>query len=31
MTMLSDGVKAKGAQDDVRVRDIAEIVLEAVK
>jgi Fe-S oxidoreductase len=31
MTMLSDGVKAKGEGDNVTVRDIAEIVLEAVK
>jgi Fe-S oxidoreductase len=31
MTMLSDGVKAKEQVDNVRVRDIAEIVLEAVK
>ncbi len=31
MTMLTDGVKAKGETDNVRVRDIAEIVLEAVK
>jgi Fe-S oxidoreductase len=31
MTMLTDGVKAKGEGDNVQVRDIAEIVLEAVK
>ncbi len=31
MTMLSDGVKAKGAGETVKVRDIAEIVLDAVK
>ncbi len=31
MTMLTDGVKAKGEGDHVQVRDIAEIVLEAVK
>ncbi len=31
MTMLTDGVKAKGEADNVHVRDIAEIVLEAVK
>jgi Fe-S oxidoreductase len=31
MTMLTDGVKAKGAGDTVHVRDIAEIVLDAVK
>ena len=31
MTMMSDGVKAKGEGDNVRVRDIAEIVLEAVR
>ncbi len=31
MTMLSDGVKAKGENDNVQVRDIAEIVLEAVR
>jgi Fe-S oxidoreductase len=29
MTMLGDGVKAKGAEDAVQVRDIAELVLEA--
>jgi hypothetical protein len=29
--MMTDGVKAKEAGDTVRVRDIAEIVLEAVK
>ena len=31
MTMLTDGVKAKGESDKVQVRDIAEIVLDAVK
>ena len=31
MTMLTDGVKAKGEADNVHVKDIAEIVLEAVK
>jgi Fe-S oxidoreductase len=31
MTMLTDGVKAKGESETVHVRDIAEIVLEAVK
>ncbi len=31
MTMLTDGVKAKGEGDHVQVRDIAEIVLEAVR
>lgn len=31
MTMLSDGVKAKEASETVKVKDIAEIVLEAVK
>jgi Fe-S oxidoreductase len=31
MTMLSDGVKAKGEGDNVQVRDIAELVLESVK
>jgi Fe-S oxidoreductase len=31
MTMLSDGVKTKEAGDHVRVRDIAEIVLEVVR
>lgn len=31
MTMLSDGVKAKEASDTVKVRDIAEIVLDSVK
>jgi Fe-S oxidoreductase len=31
MTMLTDGVKAKGEGDNVQVRDIAEIVLDAVK
>jgi Fe-S oxidoreductase len=31
MTMMSDGVKAKEAADHVKVRDIAEILLEAVK
>ncbi|HET6511361.1 MAG TPA: heterodisulfide reductase-related iron-sulfur binding cluster [Candidatus Kapabacteria bacterium] len=31
MTMLSDGVKAKEAGDTVKVKDIAEIVLESVR
>jgi len=31
MTMMTDGVKAKHEADNVRVRDIAELVLEAVK
>jgi len=31
MTMLTDGVKAKGQSENVQVRDIAEIVLDAVK
>lgn len=30
MTMLSDGVKSKDAQDDVDVKDIAEIVAERI-
>jgi len=31
MTMLTDGVKSKDAADTVQVRDIAELVLEAVE
>jgi Fe-S oxidoreductase len=31
MTMLSDGVKAKDAAETVKVKDVAELVLEAVK
>jgi Fe-S oxidoreductase len=31
MTMLSDGVKAKEAGDTVKVKDIAEIVLESIR
>jgi hypothetical protein len=31
MTMMSDGVKTKEAGDHVKVKDIAEIVLEAVR
>jgi len=31
MTMMSDGVKAKEASDRVQVKDIAELVLEAVR
>ncbi len=31
MTMMTDGVKAKHEADNVRVRDIAEIVLDAVR
>jgi heterodisulfide reductase subunit D len=30
MTMMTDGVKDKGAADNVAVRDIAELVLEAM-
>jgi Fe-S oxidoreductase len=30
MTMMSDGVKAHGRSDQVQVKDIAEIVAEAV-
>jgi Fe-S oxidoreductase len=31
MTMISDGVKAKDAADTVQVKDVAELMLEAVK
>lgn len=31
MTMLTDGVKAKGLEDEVKVKDIAEIVLENIE
>jgi Fe-S oxidoreductase len=31
MTMLTDGVKAKEANEEVEVKDIAELVLEAVE
>jgi len=31
MTMLTDGVKEKNAADKVEVKDIAELVLEAVE
>lgn len=31
MTMLNDGVKAKEAADKVEVKDVAEILLEAVQ
>ncbi|MDX9759175.1 MAG: heterodisulfide reductase-related iron-sulfur binding cluster [Bacteroidota bacterium] len=31
MTMLTDGVKEKGRQDDVAVKDIAELVYEAMR
>lgn len=31
MTMISDGVKAKDAGDTVKVKDVAELILEAVK
>ncbi|HVK40410.1 MAG TPA: heterodisulfide reductase-related iron-sulfur binding cluster [Candidatus Kapabacteria bacterium] len=31
MTMLNDGVKSKDQDDNVRVQDVAEIVLQAVK
>jgi Fe-S oxidoreductase len=31
MTMISDGVKAKDAADTVKVKDVAELMLEAVK
>ncbi len=30
MTMMTDGVKAKEAGDHVQVKDIAELVLEAI-
>ncbi len=30
MTMMTDGVKAKDAQDSVGVKDVAEVVLEAI-
>ena len=30
MTMLTDGVKAKEAAEKVQVKDIAELVLEAI-
>ena len=31
MTMMTDGVKAKEAAEKVRVKDIAELVLEAIE
>jgi len=31
MTMMTDGVKAKEKADDVKVKDVAELVLEAVR
>ncbi len=31
MTMMTDGVKAKEASDHVQVKDIAELVLEAIE
>ncbi len=31
MTMMNDGVKAKEAADSVTVKDVAEILLEAVE
>lgn len=31
MTMMNDGVKDKGRVDDVKVRDVSEILLDAVK
>jgi Fe-S oxidoreductase len=31
MTMLTDGVKEKGAAESVEVKDIAEVVLEALQ
>lgn len=31
MTMMNDGVREKGKQDDVKVKDIAEFVFDAVK
>ena len=31
MTMITDGVKAKDAAENVRVKDIAELVLEAIQ
>jgi len=31
MTMLSDGIKEKGKQEEVKVKDFAEMVLEASK
>ncbi len=31
MTMMSDGVKEKGKQEEVKVKDIAEIILNASK
>jgi heterodisulfide reductase subunit D len=31
MTMLTDGVKAKEAVETVQVKDVAELVLEAVE
>jgi hypothetical protein len=31
MTMLSDGVKMKEQEEEVQVRDIAELILEAIE
>jgi len=31
MTMLTDGVKAKEAEESVKVKDVAELLLEAVE
>lgn len=31
MTMLSDGIKAKEKSDDVKVKDIAEILLTSIQ
>ena len=31
MTMLSDGITAKGKSDSMKVKDVAELVLEAVE
>ena len=31
MTMLTDGVKEKGKQEEVAVKDIAELVYEAMR
>ena len=31
MTMLTDGVKEKGSTDRVQVKDIAEVVFEAIE
>jgi hypothetical protein len=31
MTMLSDGITAKGKSESMQVKDVAELVLEAVE